>query len=336
MTAVLALWLFWNQAEALSQQALELAQQGKTAEAERLWKQALQQDPALFSAAFNLGLFYRSQGRHQDAERALTAAVKSQPKDFNARYLMGATLVQLGRSDDALRHWRVARQLQPANWRLLQVMAVEYAKGRYFRDAAEAAERALTLKTDDPNIYLAAIKARQDAGDHPAALKLAAQMIERFPASPRANFEYAFELHRAGRGAEGLPYLNKAMSADQTYEEPFFFYAEILMQEGRTAEAIAPLRRAIQLRRDYMAAWVALGRALMSLNRLDEAKEELRRAIEINPKHPQPHLLLSQLYFRMGLEDDAAREKELSLKLRREDPLAMEAAQGRVFTSPPQ
>lgn len=332
MTVFLALWL---QAETLSQQALELAQQGKAAEAERLWKQALQQEPAFFSAAFNLGLFYRSQGRHNDAERALAIAVKSRPKDFNARYLLGATLVQLGRSDDALRHWRAASQLQPANWRLLQVMAVEYSKGRYFRDAAEAAERALAVKTDDPNLYLVAIKARQDSSDHPAALKLAARMIERFPASPRANFEYAFELHRAGRGAEALPYLHKAMSADQTYEEPFFFYAEVLMQDGRSEDAVGPLRRAIELRRDYMAAWVALARALMSLNRLDEAKAELLRAIEINPKHPQPRLLLSQLYFRLGLEDDAAREKDLSLKLRREDPLAMEAAPGRVFTAPP-
>lgn len=80
-----------------------------------------------------------------------------------------------------------------------------------------------------------------------------------------------------------------------------------------------------------MAAWVALGRALMSLGREEEAKKELLRAVEIDPKHPQPRLLLSQLYFRLGDEAAAAREKALSMRLRRENPEAMEGRQSRPF-----
>jgi Flp pilus assembly protein TadD len=59
----------------------------------------------------------------------------------------------------------------------------------------------------------------------------------------------------------------------------------------------------------------------------------LREAIRVAPDQPQPHLLLSQIYFRMGDEDRARREKELSLKLRRENPAAMEVDHGRPFPS---
>ena len=334
--AVLAFLLLFAPAqaqdpEALSAQALEMAQQRRFAEAEALWQRALKASPNLFSAAFNLGYMHQSQGEYAKAEPMLARAVRAQPKDFNARYLLGATISQLGRGDDALRQWRAALELRPDHAKLMQIMAVEYGKGQYFREAAAVAERALKVQAADPGLYLIAIKSYQDAADHPEALRIAEQMIRRFPEHPRANFEYGFELHRAGRAAEAMPYLRKAMEADQTYEEPFFFYGEILLKERRFEEAIPPFRKAIELRRDYMAAWVALGRALMGLKRYDAAKTELLRAVEIDPEHPQPHLLLSQLYFRMGDQELASREKDLSLKYRRENPRAMESLPSRPF-----
>jgi hypothetical protein len=44
-------------------------------------------------------------------------------------------------------------------------------------------------------------------------------------------------------------------------------------------------------------------------------------------------LLLSQIYFREGKEDLARRERELSLRLRRENPALLEAPQGRAFAA---
>jgi tetratricopeptide (TPR) repeat protein len=274
---------------------------------------------------------YQSQGQYSKAEPWLERAAAEQPNDFNARYLLGVTQSHLGKTDAALRQWRAALALRPDHVKLMQVMAVEYGKGGYFREAAAVTERALALNDNDPALYLIAIKAYQDANDHAEALKLAARMVRKFPTLPRANFEYAYELTRAGRPAEGLPYLKSAMDSDAAWEEPFFFYGETLLKEGRTEEGIAALRKAIELRRDYMAAWVSLGRALIAAGRLDEAKKELFVATAINPRHPQPHLLLSQLYFRLGEEDLAAKEKQLSLKLRRENPEVMESQPSRPF-----
>ena len=69
----------------------------------------------------------------------------------------------------------------------------------------------------------------------------------------------------------------------------------------------------------------------MELERYDEAVRELEQMIRRSPKHPQPHLLLSQVCFRMGDEERARREKEISLRLRREDPTLVETPQGRPF-----
>jgi tetratricopeptide (TPR) repeat protein len=327
----LLLLLLAQDPEALSSKALELAQQQRTDEAEKLWKQALALKPDLFSAAFNLGYLHFSRKDCASAEPFLSKAASLNPKDFNANYLAGVCLSQLGRTEDALRSWRAALAARPDHVKLMQIMAIEYSKGRYYGDAAAVAQRALAIVKDDPAIYLLAIKALEDAADNPQALPIAEKLLAAFPDHPRANFEYGYLLHRSGRSSEALPYLEKAMQSNPPWEEPFFFTGEILIAQQRAADAIAPLRRAIELRPDYMVARVTLARALMSLGRDEEAKAELLKAIEQDPRHPQPRLLLSQLWFRLGDEEAAAREKAMSLKLRRENPQAMEQQPGRPF-----
>lgn len=121
------------------------------------------------------------------------------------------------------------------------------------------------------------------------------------------------------------------MAADPAYEEPFFFYGELLVRRGENEEAIPYLRQAIQNRTDYVPARVTLSRALMNLKRWPEAISELEQAVHLDPRHPQPHLLLSQVYSRLGDETRAKTEKEISLRLRRENPTVLEAVQGRPF-----
>jgi len=155
--------------------------------------------------------------------------------------------------------------------------------------------------------------------------------VEKFPDSARANFEYAFHLEKDGAIPQALERMQAAMKSDPSYEEPFFFYGNLLVDQDKSAEAIPYLRKAIEDRNDYVPARVVLARAFMNLGKWDEAIAELNETIGLDPTHPQPHLLLSQIYFRLGDETRAKREKQISLKLRRENPTILEALQPRPF-----
>jgi len=238
---------------------------------------------------------------------------------------------RLDQTTAAEQAYRRALEIQPDNSKLIQVMIVEYGRGRYYQAAAELASRAVKLKPYDLDVHLMAITAQRQAGDRAEGLKLAEQAHARWDKSARAAFEYGWHLQETGRFAEAEPLLRKAMALDPDYEEPFFFYGDWLVEQGRYEEALEPLRRAIEIRPDYMPARSRLGRALMGLERWDEALAELRTAVEQEPRHPQPHLLLSQIYFRQGDREKAREEKNISLRLRRENPALLEAAQGRPF-----
>jgi tetratricopeptide (TPR) repeat protein len=316
--------------EKLSATALEHASSGRAAEAAKLWQQALQLSPSHFPSLFNYGFLLYSQKRFGEAEPLLARAAKVRPSDFNTRFLLGSTLLDLDRREDALRQWRTALALQPANTRLMQVMTVEYTAGRYFNEACDLGQKSVAVKGDAPEPWLIAIKACQDA-QSPAAARLAQQAAAKFPDSARAQFEHAFHLQRSGRMNEAMPLLDRAMKLDPNYEEPYYFSGELLLLEDRPQEAAARLRTALRIRPDYVPACATLARALMTIEQYGEALAELENCSKASPAHPQPHLLLSQIYYRTGDEGRARSEKEISFRLRRENPTLMEAPQARPF-----
>ena len=116
--------------------------------------------------------------------------------------MWGSALSQLGRDRRCAAGVARSLELQPENLRLMQVMSVEYSKGRYFGEAAKLAGRALEINGNDLNAMFLAIKAYQVAGDDAAAADIARRAVERFPDSARANFEHGFHLQKEGNIAE--------------------------------------------------------------------------------------------------------------------------------------
>jgi len=159
---------------------------------------------------------------------------------------------------------------EPRNVKLMQVLSVEYSRGRYFHEAAAIARQALRLAPSEQNLYFLALKAYQDAGDQAAAALLATEAATRFPASARAQFEHGYYLQKAGNTATGMKYLQRAMELDDRYEEPYFFSGDLLVKQSQWEPSLAPLRKAIAIRPEYSPARVALARALSNLNRSSE------------------------------------------------------------------
>ncbi|MCY4188007.1 MAG: tetratricopeptide repeat protein, partial [Bryobacterales bacterium] len=169
-----------EEAPALTDRGLALAQGGRPQEAAKLWRQALEESPGYFPALFNLGYMHFSAGRFAQAAPLLERAAAASPNDFNAHYLRGAAAQKLGRGDEALRAWRSALRLKPGHFKLMQVMAVEFGKGRYHREAADIAMRALRLQPEIEDLHYMAIHACREAGNLGAGLGLASRAAKRF------------------------------------------------------------------------------------------------------------------------------------------------------------
>ena len=299
---------------------------------EKLWRQSLSSNPDAFEANFNLGLLHYRRKQMELAEPLLARAAAANPKHFDSAYLLGAVRSQQGKVDEALLAWRKALTLQPNNRKLMRIMAVEYRKGGYFRDAADVAEKAIEAN-DEPS-WILAIRASHAAADSTRSLKLAKAFVAAHPASPAASLELGYALFRSGDLTGAEPLLARASSAPEASEEAFQFYGEVLAARNEQDAAIAAFRNALKLRPEYTGARLALARALTTAGRQQDAKRELLEAIRLDPQHPQPHTMLSQILFREGDEDGAGRHRGIAQDLRRKSPSTTEGQQSRPFPAP--
>ena len=118
--------------------AKALHREGRTAEAERAYRELLGRQPSALDALEGLGVLLFQGGNAQEASILFARAVAIDPSSARSHANLGEALRTIGRHDQALDHLRKAAALDPTNvqaWNSLGLVAVD--AGRY-----AAAERA--------------------------------------------------------------------------------------------------------------------------------------------------------------------------------------------------
>ena len=312
MVWVLAFWLWQAGPDELAEQGRELAAAGRMEEAAALWRKALGTAPNHYPSLFNLGFMAWQQKRDAAAVEWFARAAQAQPGEFNVLYLAGSASARQGKSAAAIGWWRKALAVQPANGKLRQAMAAEYARAKRFRDVVEVSEGAL----DSEAMYLMVIAARRALGEIDQTASLVKRALERFPDSARVQFEAGYDLHRAGQWQRSMPYFDRAIALEATYEEPHYYRGDALFRQDRHADAVGSFLEAIRMRPDYTLARVGLARAYLATGKAAQAAETLEEATRLDAANPQPYALLAQVYFRLGEVDKAQTANVSAQRLR--------------------
>jgi predicted O-linked N-acetylglucosamine transferase (SPINDLY family) len=152
------------------QTAVALHQQGRLADAERLYRSILRARPKHFEARHLFGILRSQQGRAAEALELITAALQAKPDSADALYNRGNILVQLDRFEEALASYDAALALEPDNEETHHNRGNVLFKLARPQEALTALERALALK---PN-YVEALNSRgivlERLGRHDEAL----------------------------------------------------------------------------------------------------------------------------------------------------------------------
>lgn len=90
---------------------------GRASEAEALYLEVLEYDPAHYDAHYDLGVLYGRSGRYEAARASLEAAVAARPTSADARVALALAHVALGQPDLARREATRALELAPGDVR---------------------------------------------------------------------------------------------------------------------------------------------------------------------------------------------------------------------------
>jgi tetratricopeptide (TPR) repeat protein len=139
--------------DALREKAAACQALGRTAEAEELYKRAVELRPAYWGNYSYLGAFYYRRARYAEAEAAFRKVIELVPDNARGYSSLGAVLHEAGgRDPEAVAVLERSMALGPSYRAASNLGLIEFSQGRYAA-AARAYEKALALDASDYRVW---------------------------------------------------------------------------------------------------------------------------------------------------------------------------------------
>jgi predicted O-linked N-acetylglucosamine transferase (SPINDLY family) len=280
--------------EALHMLGVLKLQQDQPADALRLIESALEVDPSSAAAHANRGQALASLGRHDDALASYDTSLAISPRNADTLASRGDALTDLGRADEALGSYDEAISVDPRH------VAALVNRGLLMRERGRAAEAlasydaALAVAPGDAAAWNNRGIALADLGDSTQALQSCERALALWPDYVDALLNRGGTLLGLRRPADAIQSYDRALALQRNLAEAHTGRAHAFFDLGRFDEALANYDRALSANAGHFDAAIGRARTLCKLDRYQEALAEFERLYAIKPNFPN---LMSDLAY---------------------------------------
>ena len=290
-------------------QALACHQRGRLADAEPLYRRAIELDPGQHDAWRLLGVLFHQQGHLELARQFLDRALQTPPVSVEALEALASVYEALGRISDSIACCQKAHELRPDDANILLRLALVQESQGQLREAESCLRKLLDL---DPSSALAHLKLAtvlesleklNEAQSH-------AELAIRFaPDSPEPYLCLGTILIRRNRISDSVPHFNHAVQLDPVASACAIGTLREILNEGtRNWESCLASNPA-----DFDAL-LSLAKIRYSERRPLEAIELLNRALAVRPGEPNAEYALGFTELLLGRFESGWQHYEARLR----------------------
>jgi protein O-GlcNAc transferase len=302
------------------QQAMQIAaehhQAGRLAEAEKIYRQVLSQQPRNAGALHLLGVIALQVGRPDTAIELIRQAIALNAVVAEFHNNLGNALRDRQLLDEAIAAYRQALRLKP------DLAVAHYNLGNALRDqglldeAIAAYRQGLRVKPDDAVTHLNLGNVLRDKGLLDEAIAAYRHFIRLKPDYAEAYNNLGVVLSNKGLHDEAIAACRHSLRLKPDYAEAYNNLGNALRENGLPDEAIAALHDALRLKPDFAIAHNNLGNALSDKGLLDEAIAACREALRFRPDYAQAYNNLGNALRDRGLFDEAIAACRQAIRLK--------------------
>lgn len=302
--------------EAKFREASALHQQGKLADAQRLYGEVLRQQPNHFDALHRLAVIAAQTGQAERSAELFRRAIKLNAKIPAVHRNLGMTLFELKRYKEALASYDRALALKPDYVECYNSRGLALQELKRPSQALSAFDKAVALKPDFAEAYVNRGLALEDLQQPAQALAAYDQGIALRPNSVEAYFSRGRLLERLGRPVEALASYDKTIALKPVFAEAYTHRGNVLQHLRHLEEALASHDRAIALRPDFVEAHNNRSVVLIYLMRPAEALVSCDRAIALKSDFAEAYNNRGNILQELRRFDEALAAYDMAIQLK--------------------
>jgi protein O-GlcNAc transferase len=305
-----------NDVAPLFDQALALFRGGRLAEAKRIARRILANQPKHAQALHLLGAALSQQGNHTEGLRFIDAAMQIEGQSASIYNSRGNVLVALQRFGEAVASYDKAIALKSDYAEAFCNRGAALQELKRFDEALASYDKAIALKSNSAEAFCNRGLALQELKRFDEALASYDKAIALTPDYAEAFCSRGAALQRLKRFDEALASYDKAIALKSDFADAFCNRGAALQELKCLDEALASYDRAIALKPDVAEAFYSRGIVLQDLNRFDEALASYDKAIALKPNYAEAWLGRGNVFTDLRRFDEAfaAYDQALNLK----------------------
>jgi tetratricopeptide (TPR) repeat protein len=269
--------------QAMFMQGLALHQQGKLADAERIYMEILQQQPLHFGALHLAGLIACQTRRTERGAAMIAKAISLNANIVTAHNDLGNALLDLKRAEQAVASFDRAIALQPDNAEAYNNRGIALKDLKRVEEALASYNRAIGYRPDYAEAYNNRGNVLLDLKRTEEALASFDKAIALQPNFPEAHNNRSNALLDLERAEEALASVDKAIALKPDFAQAYNARGDALLGLERPAEALESYDKALKLQSDLAEAWLGRGSVFRELKRDGEALAAYDKALALKP-----------------------------------------------------
>ena len=315
-----------NEYHALNLLGVVRAQQHRAAEAEQLFKRALDEKPDFAGAHMDLGMLYAEGGQDDEAANEFQRVLTLEPgrEDAIASLTHGlrkqaAAALKTREPEKALALLLRARRASPKDADAAYEFGIVALRMSLFPDAIQAFKDVLQERKNDVNAVYAEGRAQMGLGKFQEAGDLFKRYVELRPEDASGHYALGLILRALEEGPEARVQLERSIHLEPLQTESYVQLGELDLAEGNLEAAAGRFGRALERNPKHPGALLGMGEVHYRKKLYEAACDFLERSVSLDSNSRDAHYYLGLAYARLGKTEESRRELALAGQLEQQD-----------------
>lgn len=301
--------------EKLYRDAVASLNEGRLADAERLFRKFLRAHPNHVGALNLLTIVLMRLERYGEAEKFIRPALKINQVSDVSFYNYGIILLRLGRSGEAVEQFAEAIRINPHVTEAWNNRGAAFSDLKQYQAAISDFDRAIALNDSYVDAYVNKGNALSDLGRNQDALGVYDAALALMPESEFAWLGRGRTLHELRLYDDALVAFDKALALRPDLATAWLGCGNALGERKRYGDALAAYDKALALNPELENAWLGRGNVFAEVSRYNDAGAAYDKALALKPDLANAWLGRGNIFSRVKRYHDALAAYETALRI---------------------